>query len=331
MGAETAASRDAARIRYFEERYGLNKPVLIQYARWLHQLSPMKFGEPSTDQAAPASPPASITIVPRMLRLEAPDLGFSFGRNRPVWVCIKDALGVTLTINVLAYALMYAVAVPAGVLCAAMRGTWIDRAISSVFAVLWSVPSVCMAVGLLGVFATRDMLGWFPAGSLHGADAANSLFLPSFDGEGRFVPGWVLDAAHRLVLPVICQAYAGMAVVSRLVRAGVIENLGEAFVRTARAKGVPERDVVVHHAFRAGMLPLVTVFASTLPAMLSGSIVVEHVFSLPGMGGLMFEAVGLRDRELLMGITLMAGILTMLGVGLADVLYRMVDPRTRRG
>lgn len=321
-GGDSGASRDAARIAYLQDRYGLDKPVLVQYTRWLHQLSPVKFGESTADHAVP--------LVPGVISLAAPDLGFSFGRSRPVWECIKEALAVTLTVNVLAYALMYAVAVPAGILCAAKRGTWIDHSISSAFAVLWSVPSVCMAVALLGIFATRDMLGWFPAGGLHGPDAASALFLPSFDSAGRFVPGWALDSAHRLVLPVICQAYAGVAVVTRLVRSGVIENLSEPFVRTARAKGVPERDVIVHHAFRAGMLPLVTVFASTFPAMLSGSIVVERVFSLPGMGSLMLEAVGLRDRELLMGITLMAGVVTMLAVALADVLYRVVDPRTRR-
>jgi peptide/nickel transport system permease protein len=320
-GGDTGVSRNAARIAYYQERYGLDRPVLVQYAKWLNQLSPVKFGSPSE---------SSIIIVPGTVSLAAPDLGYSFDRSKPVWACIKEALAVTLTVNVLAYTLMYAVAVPAGILCAAKRGMWIDRAISSVFAVLWSVPAVCMAVALLGVFATRDMLGWFPAGGLHGPDAASALFLPSFDAVGRFVPGWALDSAHRLVLPVVCQAYAGIAVVTRLVRAGVIENLNEPFVRTARAKGVPERDVIVNHAFRAGMLPLVTVFASTFPAMLSGSIVVEHVFSLRGMGSLMLEAVGLRDRELLMGVTLMAGIVTMLAVALADALYRVVDPRTRR-
>jgi microcin C transport system permease protein len=308
--SDAAGSRDSARITYFENRYGLNQPVLIQYANWLGNLSPVKFVGG--------------------FRVESPDLGFSFGRNRPVWDCIKEALGVTLTINVLAYALMYAVAVPLGVLCAAKRGTWIDRGISGVFAVLWSVPGVCMAVLLVGVFASRDMLGWFPSGGLHSADASSAFFLPSLDDSGRLVPGWALDAAWRLVLPVICQAYGGMAVVSRLVRTGVVENMGAAFVRTARAKGVPERDVVVHHAFRAGLLPLVTVFASTFPAMLSGSIVVERVFSLPGMGSLMLEAVGLRDRELLMATVLMAGVTTMLAVALADALYRVVDPRTRR-
>lgn len=321
-----APGRDSARIAYYEARYGLNKPVLVQYARWLGQLSPLKFGEP-----APDALDAGLTIVSGAIRVDWPDLGWSFGRNQPVSRVLREALAVTLTVNVLAYALMYAVAVPAGVLCAAKRGTWIDRGLSTLFAVLWSVPGVCMAVGLLGIFATRDVLGWFPSGGLHSPDSASAPFLPSMDNAGNFVPGWALDSAWRLVLPVVCQAYAGVAVVSRLVRAGVVENMGAAFVRTARAKGVSEGDVVVHHAFRAGMLPLVTVFASTFPAMLSGSIVVERVFALPGMGGLMLDSVGLRDRELLMGAVLIAGVVTVLAVALADVLYRVVDPRTRHG
>ena len=328
LGAQEggAPGRDSALIAYYEERYGLNRPVLVQYAKWLGQLSPLKLGEP------PAGVPATgLTIVPGAIRLDWPDLGWSFGRNLPVSRVLREALAVTLTVNGLAYTLMYALAVPAGVLCAAKRGTWIDRGLSTAFAVLWSVPGVCMAVGLLGVFATRDMLGWFPSGGLHSPDSASALFLPSRDDAGNFLPGWALDSAWRLVLPVACQAYAGAAVVSRLVRAGVVGNMGAAFVRTARAKGVPELDVVVHHAFRAGMLPLITVFASTFPAMLSGSIVVEKVFSLPGMGGLMLEAVGLRDRELLMGAVLIAGVVTMLAVAMADALYRVVDPRTRHG
>ncbi|MFM9957049.1 MAG: ABC transporter permease [Phycisphaerales bacterium] len=324
--------RDVRRIQYLEERYGLHKPVLVQYANWLGQLSPIKLGAApqNPDREGGASPASGITLIPNTLRLAWPDLGFSFMRNQPVSTCLREAIGVTLLLNTLAYTLMYAVAVPAGILSAAKRGTWIDRGISGTFALLWSVPSVCMAVILVGVFASRDMLGWFPSGELHSADAPSMPFLPSFDGAGRFVPGWALDSAHRLVLPVLCQAYGGIAIVTRLVRLGVLDNLGAPFVRTARAKGLPERDVVVYHAFRAGMLPLVTVFGATLPAMLSGSVVVEKVFSLPGMGSLVLEAVSLRDRELLMGTTLVAGVLTVLGVLVADVLYQVLDRRTRR-
>lgn len=336
-----AAARDAERIRYLENRYGLHEPVLTQYANWLGRLSPIKFGAqrnpdlhaghhgPGSTASQPTAP-AELVLIPGVVRLAWPDLGFSFMRNQPVSASLREAVGVTLLLNAIAYALMYAVAVPAGVLSAATRGTWIDRGISGVFAMLWSVPSICMGVLLVGVFASRDMLGWFPSGGLHSAASASARFLPSFDAAGRFVPGWALDAAHRLVLPALCQAYGGIAVVTRLVRQGVIENLGAPFVRTARAKGVPERDVVVYHAFRAGMLPLITVFGATLPAMLSGSVVVERVFSLPGMGSLLLEAVSLRDRELLMGTTLLAGVLTVLGVMLADVLYQILDRRTLR-
>lgn len=280
--------------------------------------------------AAAPFPSAGLEIIPGLLWIDRPDLGWSFKRGRPVSALIAEALPITLLLNGLSIALVYAAAVPAGVLCAARRGTWIDRVLSTCFSMLWSLPVVCASVLAVGFLASRRHLGLFPAGGLHSPGIGDAAFLPFAAGDGSIRPGWMLDWAWHLVLPVACQSYAGIAVISRLVRAAVLDNLGSLFVRTARAKGVSESDVVVYHAFRAGLLPLITVFSGVFPAMLSGSVIIERAFSIPGMGSLMIDAVNSNDRELLMACVLIAAAATVTGLLLADVLYALVDPRARR-
>ncbi len=145
--------------------------------------------------------------------------------------------------------------------------------------------------------------------------------------EGDFVRGFVLDRAWHLILPVITLAYGGIAFLAKLTRSSVLENIRADYARTARAKGLGEGEVLWHHVFRNSLLPLVTVAATLLPAMLSGSVIVESIFSLEGMGKLAVEAVMGRDRELVLSVTLISGLLTLAGYLLADILYAVVDPR----
>lgn len=145
--------------------------------------------------------------------------------------------------------------------------------------------------------------------------------------EGEFVRGFLLDRLWHLVLPVICLSYGGFAFLSKLTRTAMLENLLADYARTARAKGVPERQVLWQHVFRNSLLPLITVMASLLPGLLAGSVIVESIFSIDGMGRLAVEAVQARDRELVLSITLISGLLTLLGYLLADVLYAIADPR----
>ena len=145
--------------------------------------------------------------------------------------------------------------------------------------------------------------------------------------EGQFVRGFLLDRSWHLVLPVICLSYGGFAFLARLTRSSMLENLLADYARTARAKGVPERDVLWKHVFRNSLLPLITVFASLLPGLLAGSVIVESIFSIDGMGKLAVDAVKGRDRELVLSITLISGFLTLVGYLLADILYAIADPR----
>jgi len=144
---------------------------------------------------------------------------------------------------------------------------------------------------------------------------------------GVITPGFLLDRLWHLILPVICLSYGGLAFLAKLSRSAVLENLTSDYARTARAKGVSESDVLWQHVFRNSLLPLITVSATLLPSLLAGSVIVESIFSIDGMGRLAIEAVQTRDRELVLSITLISGVLTLVGYLLADLAYAVVDPR----
>ena len=145
--------------------------------------------------------------------------------------------------------------------------------------------------------------------------------------QGEFVRGYLFDRIWHLVLPILCFTYGGFAFLAKLTRTSVLENLQADYARTARAKGVSEQDVLWQHVFRNSLIPLITVSASLLPSLLAGSVIVESIFSIDGMGKLAVEAVQGRDREMVLSITLISGLLTLVSYIVADVLYALVDPR----
>ncbi|MBO7411945.1 MAG: ABC transporter permease, partial [Ottowia sp.] len=139
--------------------------------------------------------------------------------------------------------------------------------------------------------------------------------------------GFLLDRLWHLALPVLVLSYGGLAFLAKLARSAVLENLAADYARTARAKGVAEADVLWRHVFRNSLLPLITVSAGLLPGLLAGSVVVESLFGIDGMGKLAVEAVQTRDRELVLSVTLVSGVLTLVGYLLADLAYALADPR----
>jgi peptide/nickel transport system permease protein len=145
--------------------------------------------------------------------------------------------------------------------------------------------------------------------------------------QGEWLRGFLFDRIWHLVLPVVCLSYGSFAGLAKLTRTSVLENLLSDYARTARAKGLAESAVLWRHVFRNSLLPLITVAASLLPSLLAGSVIVESIFSIDGMGKLAVEAVKGRDRELVLSITLIGGVLTLLGYLLADFLYALADPR----
>lgn len=293
------ADRQAVERAYFRQRFGLDDPLLLQYGRWLARLSPIRRDDTG-------------------LTLDWPDLGTSFARSRPVSSLLAEALPATLLLNILSLGVVYAVAVPTGMIAAIRRGTWVDSLIRAALVALWSAPVIAVAVALQGAFA-RGGLGWFPTSGLHSPDARDLPFIDS-----------IIDGVRHLALPVACLSYGSLAFLSRQTRAAVLENIHADHVRAARAKGLPERDLFWRHVARNSLLPQITMLAGVLPATLSGSLIVERVFNLPGMGTLMLDSIDLRDREVLMAVVLIVSIVNVVALLFADLLYAAADPRARR-
>lgn len=269
---------------------------------------------------------AGVPVIPGLISIGAPDMGWSRTKNRPVARLILEALPVTLLINLIAFPMIYLVAIPTGMLAAARRGSWFDVLSGGFFIALWSIPVVWAGVLAVGFLANKQYLGLFPVAGLHATNASSIAFLPSWT-SGGFQPGWILDLGWHLVLPVVCLVYAGFAVLSRQTRAAMLDNFNADYVRTAKAKGVSRRDIVLRHVFRNSLLPLITMFVSIFPAMLSGSVIVEKIFSIPGMGSLMLEAVSLHDSEVMLANTIMVGCVSLIALLIADILYALADPR----
>lgn len=162
-------------------------------------------------------------------------------------------------------------------------------------------------------------------GGLVGLGVGLALTLAVLPGEVE--RGFLIDRVWHLVLPVLALSYGGLAFLAKLARSSVLENLASDYARTARAKGVPEDEVLWRHVFRNSLLPLITVSATLLPSLLAGSVIVEAIFSIDGMGKLAIEAVQTRDRELVLAVALLSGVLTLVGYLLADIAYAIADPR----
>lgn len=302
-----------ARQEYLEKRFGLNKPLPVQYLRWLNNVSPIGFVDRGDGTWGWPT-------------IKRPDLGMSFAFNRPVSDLILERLPITLLLNAISVPLAYCVAILLGIKAARHRGQFVDVASGTVLLSLWSIPVIWAGVLLQGYLTNSEYLRLFPTQGLHDIRADSMAFLPTFSSEG-FARGWLLDTAWHLVLPVVCMSYGSFAFLSKLARGAVLDTISSDYVRTARAKGVAERTVLYVHVFRNSLLPLITVAAYILPGLLAGSIVVETIFGLPGMGRLAVEAVQMRDRELVLSDTLVAGILGLTGYLLADIGYAIADPR----
>ena len=277
--------------------------------------------------AARPFPEAGVAIVPGLLSLGAPDLGMSFSTGQPSSALIGRALPVTILLNLIAFPLIYLIAVPTGILAASRRGTWFDIGSGGLFVALWSIPVVWSGTLMIGYLANDQYLGAFPVSGLSDAAAARWTYLPSWHDDGTFEPGWFLDRAWHLCLPVACLVYAGFAVLAKQTRAAMLDNFSADYVRTAIAKGVPRRGVVLRHVFRNSLLPVITLFVTIFPAMLGGSVVIERIFSVPGMGSLLLDAINNRDRELILANTLMVAGVNLLALLVADILYAAADPR----
>jgi len=252
------------------------------------------------------------TWLVRVVRL---DFGDSIKHHRQVIDLIKERLPITLTLNLISFVIIYAISIPMGILSAVGRKKFLDKASSVLLLMLWSLPSMWVGQMLIGYFCGPPH-NWFPPAGLSSNDADQYPFFL-----------WLADRLWHLCLPVFCLTYAGFAYLTKLVRAGMLDNLRADYVRTARAKGLSNWVVIFHHAFRNSVIPVITIMATLLPAMFGGSVIIERIFSISGMGLLAFEAVTTRDYNVVMGVATIAGFLNLLGLLMADIAYAAADPR----
>jgi len=246
------------------------------------------------------------------------DLGRSFHDRRRVSEKIAERAGVTLTLNLFALILTVLLAVLIGTAAALRPDSPWDRGSAIATYMLYALPVFWVGLLLQMLFSLR--LGWLPA---YGLASDNHAFLsPIFRS---------LDTAAHLVLPIVCLSYGSLAYLSRFVRATLLDNIGVEGTRAARARGLSEWAVLYRHGFRQAAIPMLTLAGFLLPGLVGGSVIVETIFAIPGLGQLFVDAVFQRDLPVLMALTLLTGGATLGGIVLADLAYAVVDPRVRRG
>ena len=244
------------------------------------------------------------------------DFGRSFVDNRPVIDKIKERLPITIAINVLAMIVIFLFSIPIGIKSAVKRGSLFDK-VTTVFVFLgFAAPSFWLALILMSFFGVR--LGILPISGIM-----------SLDFENLSMVGKTLDIAKHLILPVSVASIGGLAGISRYMRQSMLGVISQDYIRTARAKGLPESQVIYKHALRNALLPIITVLGLSIPALISGSVILETIFSIPGVGRLMVESVFARDYNVIMAGLFVSALLTLVGNLIADVGYAYADPRIR--
>ncbi len=249
------------------------------------------------------------------------NFGESFKDNQPVWSKIRERLPVTLKLNFFSILLVYVIAIPLGIYSATHPNSWSDQTATFGAFVLFAVPLVWAATMAIVFLCGGDFLYLFPPAGLISLD---------------YAPDWPLwnriaDQAWHLFLPVVLLSYDGFAGLSRYMRASMLEVLGQDYVQVARAKGLSERIVVLKHVMRNSLIPMVTILASILPGLIGGSVIIETIFSIPGLGQLGYEAVLARDYPIVMALFSVSALLTLLGILISDILLAVVDPRIAFG
>lgn len=284
---------DAQTIHNVEIKLGLDKPLPVQYANYIEGIFVGRHYNNGPDQ----------TYCP------PPCLGYSFKTDQAVWPLILNRLPVTVSLAIGASILWLVSGVLTGILSALKRGTVFDRA-----AMLVALAGVSLPVYFTGL-----------------------LSLSLFSFQWKLIPdvSYVsfgtnpLLWARNLILPWIVLAFLYAALYARLTRASMLDTMGEDYVRTARAKGLPERTVIAKHGLRAALTPIVTIFGLDLGSLLGGAVLTETVFGFPGIGKLAVDSIASQDLPVILGVTLFAAFFIIMANLIVDILYAVVDPRVR--
>ena len=244
------------------------------------------------------------------------NFGNSFQYGKGVGELILERLPVTVTINILANLIVLVFGVTIGVFSGIYRDKLFDKISSVVLFGLYSLFEPWVALILLLLFSVN--LGMFPIGGFTSI---------SFDQMNVFEK--VVDIMNHISLPVVVLSYAGVAFVAKIVRTSVIEVSNQEYVKFAKALGVDEKTIIRHYILRNSLIPVITIFSTVLPSLIAGSVIIEKIFSLPGIGQLFYSAVFSRDYPVVMGLSAVSALLTLISLLIADLLYALVDPRIR--
>ena len=249
----------------------------------------------------------------RFLRL---DFGESFMDSRPVINKIGERIPVTVGINLASIIMILLIGIPIGVSSAVREGSFYDRFMTVFVFIGFAMPTFWLSLILMDLVGVR--WGVLPISGIKSLE---------FDKFGLFEK--IIDILKHLVLPVFVSSFGGLAGISRYMRSNMVHVLKQDYVRTARAKGLAEKDVIYKHGLRNALLPVVTILGLAIPGLIGGSVIFESIFGIPGMGRLFYDSVMARDYPVIMGILVIGAVLTLLGNLLADISYAAVDPRIK--
>ena len=250
------------------------------------------------------------------------DFGTSFKYEKPVAEVIGDNMWVSFAIAVIATILQFAIAIPLGITSATHQYSKRDYAVTIFTMIGISLPTYFFAAIIVKVFSVE--LGWFPSTGLISAGETYTKDFAGFMAK-------LLDMGHHLVLPILCTVILSLGGLMRYTRTNTLEVLNADYIRTARAKGLPEKQVIYKHAFRNTMIPLVTLLAGILPSLFGGMMITEEVFAIDGIGRLAYKALSEGDIPFVMGYNMFLAVLTVIGTLFSDIMYSVVDPRVKLG
>jgi microcin C transport system permease protein len=288
-GGRSMSIDDIGKLKHqLEVQYGLDKPVPVRYWNWLKKVVVLDFGD-------------------------------STATREPAMKTIAERLPVSIGFGVPGFFLTYFVCIMLGMLKALRDGSKLDTSSSVVLFIAYSVPPLVLSVVLLLVFCTDRVL---PGGAIFPLGGAKS---DDYDTLTFAQQSW--DYVKHMFLPVVASLVGGFTFLTLLMKNSLLDVLSSDFIRTARAKGLPERRVIMKHALRNAILPLMVGVGGFLSAFVGGSIVIESVFGLPGMGRLLIEALNSRDYNVLMGVAVIQSAIVMFGQLISDMAYVLVDPR----
>lgn len=246
------------------------------------------------------------------------DFGVSYITRKPVTETIARVLPWSLFFTLVSVFFAYLISIPIGVQAAAKRGSFFDRSSSVILFMLYSLPSFLMGTLLLMTFANPDVFNVFPANGVMPASG----YPDNASLWDKFMISW-----PYFILPLVCYTYSSLAFLSRTMRVAVLEISSQDFMRTARAKGLPRFLVMYKHGLRNALLPIITVFANVFPLAVGGSVILEYLFGIPGMGPEVLTAVQTKDFQMIVAVFTLSGFMTLIGYLVADILYAIADPR----